>query len=440
MNFITFFIISLSLPKYYLFIILNAALFLFRNIKILNFFKKKREILESFLIFIMMYFFFDTYEFSVNKKIGWPLIYSIFYLSISLNDKIFHSNNLIIFLKLLFFATFSYIIFTYIISFILGYPIFRNGLIHPNLGAIFLLKEFFYNIEFSFKEMILARVNISFLYLKIYFCVLSIIAISLLEKTKYSFYQIALPILLIIGLSYGSRSFAIFFIISNIFIFLFNRRIFDLIIIIINILIITFGINFFKSELSTNYYLSLFKLNESKIEKINDETKDNKLGYVFFDINSFNDTSKRIPKNFDEFSQSRLKDNITGFKAILNLKTKTEFKDYFEKENPNSYFLKQNYFHNTYLNFFYLGNLLSFLLLIILNGKYFYNIILSLKSKKVSLNTISLSYIFMSFQYIFLIETPFLTDKNIFFIYLLFFCFSQKIIFISSNTPIQNHN
>ena len=49
----------------------------------------------------------------------------------------------------------------------------------------------------------------------------------------------------------------------------------------------------------------------------------------FFDINSFNDTSKRIPKNFDEFSQSRLKDNITGFKAILNLKTKTEFKRLF---------------------------------------------------------------------------------------------------------------
>ena len=270
--------------------------------------------------------------------------------------------------------------------------------------------------------------------MKIYTCVFAIVSISLLKDSKHSIYVIFLPILFIIGLSYGSRSFAFFFIISNISILLLNRNTINFIIVLINVLILIFNINFFKNDSTSNYYLKLFKLDNEKIEIINNQISDNELNYSLFDINSFNSTRDRIPKDLVEIKQSRLTDNVMGFKAILSLKSKDELKDFFEKRNPDSYFLKQNFFHNTYLNFFYLGNYLSFLLFIFLNLNFFLNIILGFKKKVNDHNITSLAYLFFSFQYIFLIETPFLTDKSIIFIYILFFCFSQKIKFVSENT------
>ena len=436
MNFLTFFFISFSLPKYYILIILNALFLFFKNYKNLNQFIKKKEIFYSILIFTLMYFFFDQYDFNKIKKIGWPILCSAFYLSIIFNKNIFNKKNFLLFLKILFFASFIYIIYSFIVSFIIGYPILRNGLIHPNQTILFLLNEIFYNKEFSYSDMILQRVNIAFLYLKIYLCTFGIISISILKKSKNSNYLIFLPVLLIIGLSFGSRSFAVFFIISNIFIIIFNRNILSFLIVFVNILILIFNINFFTNDKTTKNYLKIFKLNEEKIKIINNETKNNELNYSFFDINSLNTTINRIPKDIEELqniTQSRLKDNIIGFKAIINLKSKNDFIEFFKKENPESYFLKQKFFHNTYLNFFYLGNYISFILFILINLIFFFNIVLGFKKKINYQNLISLSYLFFSFQYIFLIETPFLTDKSVIFIYILFFCFSQKINLILEN-------
>ena len=47
-----------------------------------------------------------------------------------------------------------------------------------------------------------------------------------------------------------------------------------------------------------------------------------------------------------------------GFKAILSLKSKDELKDFLKKK-PRLLFSKQNFFHNTYLNFFYLETILA---------------------------------------------------------------------------------
>ena len=374
-----------------------------------------------------MYSFFNSYEFSQTKKIGWSLIYPIFYMSFILNNNIFNEKNFLTFLKILFFASFLYILYTFLISFIIGYPIFRNGLIHPNQTIIFLVKKFLYNTEFTYSDLILERVNIAFLYLKMYLCVIAIVAISIFKKSQNSNFLIFLPLLFIIGLSYGSRSFAFFFIMSNFYIFLFNRNIFNFIILFINVLILIFNINFFTNDKTSQIYFKFFKLNEEKIKIINEQTKNNELNYSFFDINSLNNTSKRIPKDLKEISQSRLKDNITGFKAILKLKSKFDFVEYFKKENPESYFIKQKFFHNTYLNFFYLGSFLAFLFFIIINLNFLFNMVLNYKKTINDPKFNSLFFLFFAFQYIFFIETPLLTDKNILFIYLVFVCFSKKI-------------
>lgn len=429
MNFFTFFLISFSVPKYYLFIIFNALLFFFKNIRKFHLilFSNKKEVIFSIIIFFMMYSFFNSYEFSQTKKIGWSLIYPIFYLSFILNKNIFNEKNFLTFLNILFFGSFLYILYTFLISFIIGYPVLRNGLIHPNQIILFLVKEFLYNTEFTYSDMILQRVNIAFLYLKIYTCVIAIVAISIYKKSQNSNYLIFLPILFITGLSFGSRSFAIFFIMSNFYIFLFNRNIFNFIILFINVLILIFNINFFINDKTSQNYLKFFKINNEKIKIINEQTKNNELNYSFFDINSLSNTGKRIPKNLEELSQSRLKDNITGFKAILNLKSKFDFVEYFKEENPESYFIKQKFFHNTYLNFFYLGGFLAFLLFIIINLNFFFNMVLNYKKTINDPKFNSLVFLFFSFQYIFFIETPLLTDKNILFIYLVFVCFSKKI-------------
>ena len=434
MNFLTFFFITFSLPKYYILIILNTLFLFFRNFKNLNYFINKKEIFYSILIFILMYFFFNQYDFNIINKIGWPILCAMFYSSIILNKNIFNKKNYVAFFKILFFGSLLYIILSFTISFLVEYPILRNGLIHPHKGFYMIFREFYYDEDFTYSQKIYQRVNIAFLYLKIYTCVFAIVSISLLKDSKHSIYVIFLPILFIIGLSYGSRSFAFFFIISNISILLLNRNTINFIIVLINVLILIFNINFFKNDSTSNYYLKLFKLDNEKIEIINNQISDNELNYSLFDINSFNSTRDRIPKDLVEIKQSRLTDNVMGFKAILSLKSKDELKDFFEKRNPDSYFLKQNFFHNTYLNFFYLGNYLSFLLFIFLNLNFFLNIILGFKKKVNDHNITSLAYLFFSFQYIFLIETPFLTDKSIIFIYILFFCFSQKIKFVSENT------
>lgn len=431
MNFLTFFLISLSIPKYYLFIILNALFFFFKNIK--NFhlllFSNKKEIFLGIIIFLIMCSFFYSYDFSIIKIISWASLYAMFYLTFILNENIFSKKKYLFFLKILFFATLFYIIYTFIVSFIIEYPILRNGLLHPNKIMILLFKDFFYDIDYNYEQLILERVNIAFLYLKIYTCTIALISILIIEKSKNLIFLILLPILLIIGTSFGSRSFIIFFLISNIFLIIFNKNTMSFLIIFINLLILIFNINFFMNEKTSESYLKFFKFDNERINAVINQTNDNELNYKFFDTNSLSNTKERFPKNLNEMkiaSKSRLQDNIIGFKAILYLKSKNDLVEYFKKENPDSYFIKQKFFHNTYLNFFYLGSFWAFLLFTIININFFLNLILYFKENKNNPTLYSLFFLFIGFQYIFFIETPLLTDKNIFFIYLVFFCFSKK--------------
>ena len=166
----------------------------------------------------------------------------------------------------MFFGSLLYIILSFSISFLIEYPILRNGLIHPHKGFYMIFREFYYGEDFTYSQKIYQRVNIAFLYLKIYTCVFAIVSISLLKDSKHSIYVIFLPILFIIGLSYGSRSAIFFYYIKLIFILLLNRNSVNFIIVLINVLIMIFNINFFKNDSTSNYYLKLFKLDNEKTE------------------------------------------------------------------------------------------------------------------------------------------------------------------------------
>ena len=233
-------------------------------------------------------------------------------------------------------------------------------------------------------------------------------------------------LILIIGTSYGSRSFVIFYFLSILTIILLKRNFINLLFLILSILIIWLQVNF-NNPSFRNIYLKLFNMDQQKINRINQEImkNPNKLNYFLTDIESFKDFTERTKhEEMKEFISSRI-EVIYGFYALITLHHGQQFENFFINKFPDGYFVKQKYFSNDYLNFFYLGNYLSFFIFLYLNIKFIYNVNFNYKKKNKNLIFFSLIYSFFFFQYVFSIDNFYLTDKASFLIFLLFINFSK---------------
>jgi len=417
--------------KKYIYITLIYFLYFFnskfKKIKLLNY----KLLLICFVIFISNFIFFSDYSFSFSKKIGWPFFYSIFFwlcVQSNLNDEK-------IFRKYIFFIILSIsvsLIIDIFINIYLEYPILRNGLLTFNV----LFDRNIYNnldqIEY-YKALYKHRVGISFFYFKLYLILISLTFLHLSEKDKFkkNIYNSIFILILVLGSSFGSRSFILFYFALMFFLFYRNYRLSSFLFLLSYILIFYFNINFFHNDYSKKKYLSLFNQSEIKLNEIQNslEIKD------IMNIESFNITKKRFLKdlknlNNNEYSifDSRVKDNYIGFLGLILTDNKAKFIEIFEKLNPEGYFFSnQDFFHNSYLNFYYLGNTFAFSIFFLINILFLYYVYLN---KKILMkNNVFEAYLvfFLLIQYFMGIETPFLTDRMFFCYWLFFFSYLFKI-------------
>lgn len=427
MIFVTIALITFSFPKYYIFVFFNFFISNIKNIKdIKNITKKKNIILiiECLLIYVANYYVLLSYNVNFYLTHGFPLLFSTFYFLISLDKKLLKIKNYILILKIMAFSALLHIIFLFIYNIIIEYPILRNGLILPNKYLLGYLLNGFTKIPIT--ELILERVGISYLYYNLYLSLFLVSNLILIQKKKNIFLNVILILILIIGTSYGSRSFVIFYFLSILAIILLKRNFLSLFFLILSILIISLQINF-NNLLFRDTYLKIFNLNDQKINRINQEIikNPNKFNYLLTDIESFKNFNERAtPGEMKEFISSRI-EVIYGFYALITLHHGQQFENFFINKFPDGYFLKQKYFSNDYLNFFYLGNYLSFFIFLYFNIKFIYNIYFNYVKKNEDLVFFSLIYSFFFFQYVFGLDNFYLTDKTSFLIFLLFINFSK---------------
>jgi hypothetical protein len=427
MIFVTIALITFSLPKYYIFVFFNFFVSNLKNIKdIKNITKKENIILiiECLLIYIANYYVLLSYNVNFYLTHGFPLLFATFYFLISKDKKLLKIKNYILILKIMTFSALLHIISLFIYNIIIEYPILRNGLILPNKYLLDFILNGFTKIPIT--KLILDRVGISYLYYTLYLSVFLIFNLILIQKKKNIFLNIILILILIIGTSYGSRSFVIFYFLSISAIILLKRNFLNLFFLILSILIIWLDINF-NNPSFRDTYLKIFNMDQQKINRINQEIikNPNKFNYLLTDIESFKNFNERTkPQEMKEFIGSRI-EIIYGFYALITLHHGQQFENFFINKFPNGYFMKQKFFSNDYLNFFYLGNYLSFFIFLYFNIKFIYNIYCNYIKKNKDLVFFSLIYSFFFFQYVFSIDNFYLTDKASFLIFLLFINFSK---------------
>ena len=425
MIFVTIALITFSLPKYYIFVFFNFFISNVKNIKDIKNISKKENIIliiECLLIYVANYYVLLSYNVNFYLTHGFPLLFSTFYFLISKDKKLLKIKNYILILKIMTFSALLHIIFLFIYNIVIEFPILRNGLILPNKN---LLDHMLYGFtKTPITELILERVGISYLYHHLYLSLFLVSNLILIQK-KNIFLNIILMLILIIGTSYGSRSFIIFYFLSILTIMLFKRNFLSLFFLILGILIIWLQINF-NNPSFRDTYLKIFNMDVQKINEINQEItkKPNELSYLLNDNESFKNFNERIkPEEMREFVSSRI-EAIYGFYALITLHHGQQFENFFINKFPNGYFVKQRFFSNDYLNFFFLGNYLSFFIFLYFNIKFIYNIYINRKNNK-NIILYSLIFNFVFFQFIFSIDNPYLTDKSSFLIFLLFYNFSK---------------
>jgi len=427
MIFVTIALITFSFPKYYIFVFFNFFVSNIKNIKnIKNITKKENIILiiECLLIYVANYYVLLSYNVNFYLTHGFPLLFSTFYFLISKDKKLSKIKNYILILKIMTFSVLLHIIFLFIYNIIIEYPILRNGLMLPNKFLIGYIVTGFTKIPVT--ELILERVGISYLYYSLYLSVFLISNLIIIRRKKNILLKIILILILIIGTSYGSRGFVIFYFLSISAIILLKRNLLSLFFLVLSILIIWLQINF-NNPLFRDTYLKIFNMDAQKINKTNQEIikNSNKLNYFLTDIESFKNFNERTKsEEMKGFISSRI-EVIYGFYALITLHHGQKFENFFINKFPNGYFVKQKFFSNDYLNFFYLGNYLSFFIFLYFNIKFIHNIYFNYVKKNKDLVFFSLIYSFFFFQYVFGIDNFYLTDKASFLIFLLFINFSK---------------
>lgn len=425
MNKLLYLFLVLAIPKYFIIILINFL------ISFLKVFKKDAHLKNiltnlflSFLISTTIFGIINSYDFSFAHKLVWSAIYGCFFFYLSQNF-FYYRKNFVNLLKYFIILISIKIVAIYLVNIYFKFPITRMGVISPHdLNSVY---ELFSEKEPTIQLIYDKTHNISYLYLYFYYLTLGLFSYAIINNKNKNINDFLIFLLLFFASSYGSRSFIGLFFFGLIIILAFKKDIRSVLRIFLSFLIIFFNLNF-MNENFINTYLKIFN---SYIDPVDKKIKINSLNVVE-DIDNFylNSSKKRIEdKNLMNFN-SRVFDNYNGFKAIILGKIdKERFYNYMLKKDKNSYFIDQKYFNNTYLNFFYLGNIFSFVLLffsslIIL----FYLLKMNMREKNDYLQT--LFFIFLFFNGVMSLNAPFLTEK-VFLLLYIFVCHSIFFIYKS---------
>ena len=418
MNKILYFFLVCAVPKYFIIVFLNFL------ISFLKVFKNKVDLknistnlIISFLISITIFGIINSYDFSFTHKLIWAALYGCFFFYLSQNF-FYCRKNFINLLKYFIILISIKIITIYLLNIYFKFPITRMGVITPHdLESIY---ELFAEKNQTIQLIYDKTHNISYLYLYFYYLTLGLFSYAIIHDKNKNINDFLILILLFFASSYGSRAFVGLFFIGLIIILAFKKDIRSVLRIILSFLIIFFNLNF-MNENFVNTYLKTF---DSYIDPVDKKIKINSLN-MSEDIDNFylNSTKVRIDdKNLLNFNSGVI-DNYNGFKAIILGKIdKKKFYNYMLKKDQNSYFVNQKYFKNTYLNFFYLGNILSFTLLF-LSCLIILFCLLKMNIRKKNDYFQTLFFIFLFLNGIMSINAPFLTEKIFLLIYI-FICHS----------------
>jgi hypothetical protein len=396
----TFFIsyIFFSFPKY-IFLIFFYFIFHFKKWKIMNLLD-----LDYLIIFIFVFLYLSNSPLTIVHQILWSLMYCLFFFILSNYEDIKEKKFFIKILKIMVLCFVAKILLTVLLSLYIEYPISREGFISlftriPN--------NYYLNFTKDISQLSKYVTSISNFYLLLYILTFSTISYIIFYKSRISYlFFVLLLFIFILGNSFGSRSFLIFFVISFFLLTFHSSKFYKnnlysiiLLVILFVIIILTNSNLLIKDNLTASQRLTI---------------KDNLTA------------SQRLTINDYRTGFFRIEDNYYGIKAVLNGYAGKNIDVFMEKINEHGYFVKQRIFHNEYLNSIYFGGYICLLLFIYLNLKFLYYIF-NIKYPKDKHYFITIIYIFLSFQFLFNIEIPLTTDKNFFLIFLTFYIFAKNI-------------
>jgi hypothetical protein len=385
----TFFIsyIFFSFPKY-IFLIFFYFIFNFKKWKIINLLD-----LDYLIIFIFVFLYLSNSPISIVHQILWSLMYCLFFFIFSNYEDIKKKKFFISLLKIMVLCFLAKIILTILLSFYIKYPISRDGFI-----SLFTRIPNNYYLNFTKNASQLSKyvTSISNFYLLLYILTFSTIAYIIFHKSRISFLFFALLLFIfILGDRFGSRSFLIFFVISF-FLLTFHSS------------------KFYKNNLYSIVLLVIF--------------------FIIISLNNFNNSNllikdnltaiKRLTTNDYRTGFFRIEDNYYGIKAVLNGYAGKNIEVFMEMVNEHGYFMKQRIFHNEYLNSIYFGGYICLLFFIYLNCKFLYFIFSNYYLYRKNY-FVTFIYIFFSFQFLFNIEIPLVTEKNFLLIFFTFYVIAK---------------
>jgi hypothetical protein len=325
-------------------------------------------------------------------------MYCLFFFILSNYEDIKEKKFFIKILKIMVLCFVAKILLTILLSLYIEYPISREGFI-----SLFTRIPNNYYLNFTKDASQLSKyvTSISNFYLLLYVLTFSTISYMIFNKSRISFLFFSLLLFIfILGTSFGSRSFLIFFVISFFLLTFHSSKFYKNNLYSIILLVILFVIISLNNSNNSNNSNLLIKDNLTSTERL--LIKDYRTGFF------------------------RIDDNYYGIKAVLNGYAGKNIEVFMEKINEHGYFVKQRIFHNEYLNSIYFGGYICLLLFIYLNLKFLYYIF-NIKYPNDKHYFITIIYIFLSFQFLFNIEIPLTTDKNFFLIFLTFYIFAKNI-------------
>jgi hypothetical protein len=348
-------------------------------------------------------------------------MYCLFFFILSNYEDIKEKKFFIKILKIMILCFVAKILLTILLSLYIEYPISREGFISlftkiPN--------NYYLNFTKDVSQLSKYVTSISNFYLLLYILTFSTISYIIFYKSRISYlFSVLLLFIFILGNSFGSRSFLIFFVISF-FLLTFHsskfykNNLYSIILLVILFVIISLN----NSNLLINNSNLLIKDNSNLLIKDNSNLliKDNSNLLIKDNLTSI----ERLVINDYRTGFFRIVDNYYGIKAVLNGYAGKNIEVFMEKINEHGYFVKQRIFHNEYLNSIYFGGYICLLFFIYLNCKFLYFIFSNYYSCHKNY-FVTFIYIFFSFQFLFNIEIPLTTEKNFLLIFFTFYIIAK---------------
>jgi hypothetical protein len=320
-------------------------------------------------------------------------MYCLFFFILSNYEDIKEKKFFIKILKIMILCFVAKILLTILLSLYIEYPISRQGFISLFTG---IPNNYYLNSTKDASQLSKYVTNISTFYLMLYVLTFSTISYIIFYKSRIGFLFFSLLLFIfILGNSFGSRSFLIFFVISF-FLLTFHSS------------------KFYKNNIYSIILLVIF--------------------FITISLNNFNNSNLLIKNNLTSIQRLvvhnyktgffRIEDNYYGIKAVLNGYAGKNIEVFMEKINEHGIFLKQRIFHNEYLNSIYFGGYICLLFFIYLNCKFLYFIFSNYYSYHKNY-FVTFIYIFFSFQFVFNIEIPLTTEKSFLLIFFTFYIIAK---------------